>query len=90
MDCLLIKGGVPLRGDVTISGAKNAVLPLMAATLPEGCGSERRSTPVEKPPKKPELRIWPPTTRPIEPERQRLPTLPPGWPMKPDVSLQRK
>ena len=39
MDCLLIKGGVPLRGDVTISGAKNAVLPLMAATLltPEKC-----------------------------------------------------
>src|SRR5438552_9434886 len=33
MDSLLIRGGVPLRGDVTISGAKNAVLPLMAATL---------------------------------------------------------
>ncbi|MFM1768038.1 MAG: UDP-N-acetylglucosamine 1-carboxyvinyltransferase [Verrucomicrobiota bacterium] len=33
MDSLLIKGGVPLHGDVTISGAKNAVLPLMAATL---------------------------------------------------------
>ena len=26
MDSLLIKGGVPLRGEVTISGAKNAVL----------------------------------------------------------------
>jgi UDP-N-acetylglucosamine 1-carboxyvinyltransferase len=33
MDSLLIKGGVPLHGEVTISGAKNAVLPLMAATL---------------------------------------------------------
>lgn len=39
MDSLLIKGGTPLRGDVTISGAKNAVLPIMAATLltPERC-----------------------------------------------------
>lgn len=39
MDSLLIKGGVPLHGEVTISGAKNAVLPLMAATLltPEKC-----------------------------------------------------
>src|SRR6185295_12215403 len=33
MDSLLIKGGVPLHGEVTISGAKNAVLPIMAATL---------------------------------------------------------
>ncbi|HKS38513.1 MAG TPA: UDP-N-acetylglucosamine 1-carboxyvinyltransferase [Verrucomicrobiae bacterium] len=33
MDSLLIKGGVPLNGEVTISGAKNAVLPIMAATL---------------------------------------------------------
>lgn len=33
MDSLLIKGGTPLRGEVTISGAKNAVLPIMAATL---------------------------------------------------------
>src|SRR3954464_11871526 len=33
MDSLLIKGGVPLHGDVTISGAKNAVLPILAATL---------------------------------------------------------
>jgi UDP-N-acetylglucosamine 1-carboxyvinyltransferase len=39
MDSLLIKGGVPLHGEVTISGAKNAVLPIMAATLltPEQC-----------------------------------------------------
>jgi UDP-N-acetylglucosamine 1-carboxyvinyltransferase len=33
MDSLLIKGGTPLRGEVMISGAKNAVLPIMAATL---------------------------------------------------------
>ncbi len=33
MDSLLIKGGTPLHGEVTISGAKNAVLPIMAATL---------------------------------------------------------
>ena len=33
MDSLLIRGGVPLRGEVTVSGAKNAVLPVMAATL---------------------------------------------------------
>ncbi len=33
MESFLIKGGVPLHGEVTISGAKNAVLPIMAATL---------------------------------------------------------
>src|SRR5580765_5652533 len=33
MDSLLIKGGVPLHGEVAISGAKNAALPIMAATL---------------------------------------------------------
>ena len=33
MESLLIKGGVPLRGEVVVSGAKNAVLPIMAATL---------------------------------------------------------
>jgi UDP-N-acetylglucosamine 1-carboxyvinyltransferase len=33
MDSFLIEGGVPLRGEVTISGSKNAVLPIMAATL---------------------------------------------------------
>ncbi len=33
MESLLIKGGIPLCGEVTISGAKNAVLPIMAATL---------------------------------------------------------
>ncbi|MEJ5238682.1 UDP-N-acetylglucosamine 1-carboxyvinyltransferase [Limisphaera sp. VF-2] len=33
MDSLLIKGGVPLHGEVTISGSKNATLPIMAAAL---------------------------------------------------------
>jgi UDP-N-acetylglucosamine 1-carboxyvinyltransferase len=33
MDSFLIKGGLPLHGEVTISGAKNATLPIMAATL---------------------------------------------------------
>src|SRR5208282_1551160 len=33
MDSFLIKGGVPLHGEVEISGSKNAALPIMAATL---------------------------------------------------------
>ncbi len=33
MDKLLIRGGRPLRGEVVISGAKNAALPEMCATL---------------------------------------------------------
>ena len=33
MDRLRIDGGVPLTGEITISGAKNAALPLMAAGL---------------------------------------------------------
>lgn len=33
MDKLLIRGGKPLHGDITISGAKNAALPEMCATL---------------------------------------------------------
>ena len=33
MEKLIIKGGHPLRGRVKISGAKNAVLPIIAATL---------------------------------------------------------
>lgn len=33
MDYLEIKGGAPLRGEVHISGSKNAVLPILAATL---------------------------------------------------------
>ena len=33
MDKLLIQGGTPLEGEVRISGAKNAALPILAATL---------------------------------------------------------
>jgi UDP-N-acetylglucosamine 1-carboxyvinyltransferase len=33
MDKLVIEGGVRLRGEVTVSGAKNSVLPILAATL---------------------------------------------------------
>jgi UDP-N-acetylglucosamine 1-carboxyvinyltransferase len=33
MDKLLIRGGVPLAGEVRISGAKNAALPIMCAAL---------------------------------------------------------
>ena len=33
MEKLVIEGGVPLRGELRISGAKNAALPLIAATL---------------------------------------------------------
>jgi UDP-N-acetylglucosamine 1-carboxyvinyltransferase len=33
MDKIVIEGGVRLKGEVTISGAKNAALPILAATL---------------------------------------------------------
>lgn len=33
MDALQINGGTPLRGEVTVGGAKNACLPIFAATL---------------------------------------------------------
>ncbi|MDY0324120.1 MAG: UDP-N-acetylglucosamine 1-carboxyvinyltransferase, partial [Candidatus Carbobacillus sp.] len=33
METLIIEGGVPLQGTVKVSGAKNAVLPIMAAAL---------------------------------------------------------
>ncbi|BAU47238.1 UDP-N-acetylglucosamine 1-carboxyvinyltransferase [Sulfurifustis variabilis] len=33
MDRLIVTGGVPLRGEVRISGAKNAALPLLVASL---------------------------------------------------------
>lgn len=39
MEKLIIKGGKPLRGSVEVSGSKNALLPILAATLltPEKC-----------------------------------------------------
>jgi len=33
MDKLIIKGGIPLSGQVRVSGSKNAVLPILAGTL---------------------------------------------------------
>src|SRR5262245_16368792 len=33
MDALILRGGRPLSGRVPVSGAKNAALPVMAATL---------------------------------------------------------
>ena len=36
MDKLVIQGGAPLSGEVRISGAKNAALPLMCASLLTG------------------------------------------------------
>ena len=33
MDRIVITGGAPLRGTVRISGAKNASLPILAATI---------------------------------------------------------
>ena len=33
MDMFVVQGGTPLRGEVQVSGAKNAALPILAATL---------------------------------------------------------
>ena len=33
MDRIIITGGNPLRGDVMVSGAKNAALPILASTI---------------------------------------------------------
>jgi UDP-N-acetylglucosamine 1-carboxyvinyltransferase len=33
MDKFVIEGGTPLKGEVQISGSKNATLPIMAASL---------------------------------------------------------
>ncbi len=33
MDKIVIEGGLPLNGEITISGAKNAALPILAANL---------------------------------------------------------
>src|SRR5699024_10626291 len=36
MDALIVHGGKRLSGEITISGAKNAVLPILAATMLHG------------------------------------------------------
>ena len=33
MQKLIIQGGIPLHGEITISGAKNAALPVLCAAL---------------------------------------------------------
>lgn len=33
MDKMIVEGGIPLRGTVSVSGSKNALLPILAATL---------------------------------------------------------
>ncbi len=45
MDKLIIEGGARLQGDVQITGAKNAALPLMAATILAEGKSVLRNTP---------------------------------------------
>ena len=45
MSQLLIRGGRPLHGEVTIQGAKNAVLPILAATILTGGQVELRNCP---------------------------------------------
>ncbi len=45
MDRIWIKGGRPLRGDIQISGAKNAALPLMTAALLSDQGLLLRNVP---------------------------------------------
>src|SRR5579864_1554907 len=45
MDAIRIRGGLPLRGSVRISGAKNAALPLLCATLLSDGASTLRNVP---------------------------------------------
>ena len=45
MDTFIIEGPTPLRGDITVSGSKNAALPLMAAALLGNSPSEIRNVP---------------------------------------------
>ncbi len=45
MDAIRIRGGTPLRGSIRISGAKNAALPLLCATLLSDGASRLRNVP---------------------------------------------
>ena len=45
MDAIRIRGGVPLRGSIRISGAKNAALPVLCATLLSDGASRLRNVP---------------------------------------------
>jgi len=33
LEKIVIEGGVPLKGEISVSGAKNSILPLMAACI---------------------------------------------------------
>ena len=33
MDCLVVNGGKPLSGSITVGGMKNAALPILFATI---------------------------------------------------------
>lgn len=43
MDKLIIQGGARLQGEIRISGAKNAALPILAATLLANGPADRKS-----------------------------------------------
>ncbi|NIQ03606.1 MAG: UDP-N-acetylglucosamine 1-carboxyvinyltransferase, partial [Nitrospinaceae bacterium] len=45
MDKIVIQGGIPLQGQVTVSGAKNAVLPVLAASLLTSGTNDIRNVP---------------------------------------------
>jgi UDP-N-acetylglucosamine 1-carboxyvinyltransferase len=45
MDAILIRGGGPLRGKIQVSGAKNAALPILCATLLSDGASRLRNVP---------------------------------------------
>ncbi len=45
MDKIIVEGGVPLHGTVTISGSKNAVLPILAATILTSGKNELQNVP---------------------------------------------
>ncbi len=45
MGSLIIKGGVPLHGRVRVGGAKNASLPILAASLLSGGSSTVEDVP---------------------------------------------
>jgi UDP-N-acetylglucosamine 1-carboxyvinyltransferase len=45
MDAIRVRGGAPLRGSIRISGAKNAALPMLCATLLSDGASRLRNVP---------------------------------------------
>ncbi len=45
MDAFIIEGGNPLQGEVTISGAKNAVLGIIPAAVLCACSSKIENVP---------------------------------------------